>query len=218
MKAKKYDIGSKYGMLTLIKEVDRHTSPSGQTKRKFEFVCDCGNTCTHIMNNVNRGLVVSCGCFGASQHITHGGYHTPEYQIWLGMKARCMDEGSDSYHLYGGRGIKVCDSWMSFENFFRDMGSRPVGLSIDRIDVNGNYEPGNCRWATDTIQLFNQRPRINSTGYTGVELRGQSWRVRIKKENKSFVSGVFHSLREAVLERQRLELEWYGTIKTFWKG
>jgi hypothetical protein len=207
MKARKYEVGSKYGMLTLVKELDRHISPSGQPKRKFEFICDCGNTCTHLMNNVNRGLVISCGCFGATQHITHGGYTTTEYQIWLGMKDRCINVESESYYLYGGRGIEVCGRWMSFENFFLDMGIRPNGLSIDRIDVNGNYEPDNCRWATDTIQIFNQRPRNNTTGYTGVELRGQSWRIKIKKENKSFVSGAFYSLREAVLERQRLELE-----------
>lgn len=88
---------------------------------------------------------------------THGMSLTSMYRIWQGMKQRCFETTSVSYKHYGGRGITICDHWMKFENFLEDMGERPPGLSIDRINNNGNYEPGNCRWATQSQQMRNTR-------------------------------------------------------------
>ena len=85
----------------------------------------------------------------------HGGTRT--YRSWSAMRRRCYNQRAENYSLYGGRGIKVCEQWRNFENFLNDMGERPVGTSIDRIDPNGNYEPANCRWATPMQQRHNQR-------------------------------------------------------------
>jgi len=91
-------------------------------------------------------------------HAPHGAF-TPTYWTWQGMHARCRYPSSSGYKHYGGRGITVCDRWASFENFLADMGERPKGTSIDRINVDGNYEPGNCRWATPKEQRQNRRAK-----------------------------------------------------------
>jgi hypothetical protein len=95
---------------------------------------------------------------------TPGMSQTRVYRIWRGMLARCLNERSASYHYYGGRGITVCERWMTFENFLKDMGHPPDGRSLDRKNNNGNYEKRNCHWATRLEQAFNRRPTRAARG------------------------------------------------------
>jgi hypothetical protein len=148
--------GDKYGKLSIVNEVEKQG-----IHRRFLCVCDCGNEVEIILNNLRRNITTSCGCVRKKTHITHGMRYTSEYKSWCCIKQRCYNPNYDRYNYYGGRGIKVCNEWLnSFETFLKDMGIKPgKDYSVDRIDVNGNYEPGNCRWADRITQRNNQRPR-----------------------------------------------------------
>jgi mannose/cellobiose epimerase-like protein (N-acyl-D-glucosamine 2-epimerase family) len=122
------------------------------------------------------------------------------------MKERCYQSGNKDYKNYGGRGIKVCDRWRErkygFWNFIADMGEKPVGTTLDRIDNNGNYEPSNCRWATQLQQKHNTRP-IGE--HRGVDKRDDGWYARIDVNRKRYYSEKCHSLEDAMAARKKLE-------------
>lgn len=130
---------------------------------KWLAKCQCGNEKEILSTNVKKGKSKSCGCRKGELLIsskgTHGLSKTPIYRTYRNMISRCSLECADSYHIYGARGISVCDRWKeSFQNFYDDMGSGfQPGLSIDRIDVNGNYEKSNCKWSTTKEQARNTR-------------------------------------------------------------
>lgn len=162
MPAKKHPEGEKHNRLTIVEY-----AYTKNKRRHFRCACECGNVVIVSLANVLKGTTRSCGCFRselnskrcASRNLSHGMRNTSIYHTWDSMKQRCFNKNSRPYKNYGGRGISVCDRWMSFENFYADMGERPEGAELDRINNNGNYEPGNCRWTTRSENIKNSRAR-----------------------------------------------------------
>lgn len=135
-------------------------------KERWIYLCSCGATVVKARRDVARGAVKSCGCLNQEMRVArstkHGqaprGHGNRLYWVWAAMIGRCERPADKEYARYGGRGIRVCRRWRdSFEDFASDMGPRPAGLTLERNDVDGDYEPGNCRWATWREQRMNQR-------------------------------------------------------------
>ena len=197
--------GRRFGRLLVI---SFHSSQNYISK--WLCRCDCGTEKVINGGNLTTGKVVSCGCYRIEKHTKHNMSYSPEYLAWAGIKSRCYNPKAPRYPNYGERGITVCNRWLeSFENFYADIGDRPSkDYSIERLDVNGNYEPFNCKWATRFEQQRNIRvQRNNSTGVTGVRWveRLHKYVARIKVNNQEMHLGCYEFLDEATNARKEAE-------------
>lgn len=136
--------------------------PAGQNKHRktmWRCLCDCGQETTALAGSLLSGNTKSCGC--RKKPHGHGGANkSPTYRSWRSMHTRVSNPNADAYRWYGALGVAIDPRWDSFKTFLADMGERPEGTTLDRIDPDGNYEPGNCRWADGATQQANRRERV----------------------------------------------------------
>jgi len=203
--------GKKFGRWTVIRRGENKDN-----RVAWYCKCECGNTNTIITRVLVKGQSKSCGCLQREIATKHGhntlkGSST-EYNSWHQMKQRCLNPNDKRYHDYGGRGIKICDRWMDFDNFLEDMGNKPSPKhTIDRIDVNGDYEPSNCRWADPYEQQANTRtPKNNKTGVKGVsydKIRNK-YLAQMMYKGKKVLFKRFDTFEEAKEARKQAELKY----------
>ncbi len=206
-------VGKRFGRL-LVKE------EAGRDKHGFVLwrcLCVCGDIKVYLGISLRSGNTKSCGCLSKEiakkTHTTHGMSRTPEYNSWDSMVQRCNNPNNDNYNNYGGRGISVCKKWLTFTNFLNDMGKRPKGLTIDRINTNGKYCKNNCRWATKSTQSRNSRlDKRNKTGVNGIfwSNRLQKHIASIRVNNKSKHIGCYETIEEASIARKKAEQKYWG--------
>jgi hypothetical protein len=174
MGVKKNLSGNRYGRWLVLSEAEPYKSPSGRYYIMWNCICDCGNMkVVRTTGLTSNSAGKSCGCLSAEltseRMTTHSMSKSRECTSYRAMKKRCYNPNDPSYKDYGGRGIKVCDRWLiSFDNFYNDMGSRPLYMTLDRINNDKDYTPENCKWSTKKEQQLNRRPRGGSSQFRGV--------------------------------------------------
>jgi hypothetical protein len=169
----------------------------------WNCVCDCGGVSVVTSDNLKRGNSKSCGCYRAQRrvesHTSHGMRRTSEYSIWCNMVRRCTDPNAIGYKRYGGRGIVVCSEWLKFENFYRDMGDRPTGKTLERVSNDKGYNDTNCVWATRSEQALNRHNKKLITIF-GETKNEKMWAM----DDRCAVS--YHTFR------RRIQLGWVSEV------
>ena len=199
--------GQRFGRLVVLEKGETNNLK----KVLWKCLCDCGNTALVVSGSLSTGNTSSCGC-GVKEAITkHGGWKKSSYNTWRAMMRRCNNPNDKDYKRYGAVGVKVCHQWQDYRQFEKDMGEPKGNETLDRIDVYGDYEPSNCRWATPTVQNRNVRVRRDSkSGHIGVRMRYGKWIAEITSKKKKFYSRMFDKIEDAVFARKQLELLHWG--------
>ena len=188
------------------------TENSKKKKRFGLYKCFCGNEFVAQIAHIKSGNTSSCGCLIGKNKITHGLKGHRLYGTWNQMMYRCYNSNIKAYKYYGGRGITVCERWHSIENFIEDMYPTYIeGLSLDRINVDGDYEPNNCRWVTKSIQARNTRLLMstNTSGFRGVcwDKRVEKWRAYLSIKGKRIHLGYFDTPEEGAIAYNNYVIE-----------
>lgn len=190
-------LGKRFGKLVAIKEVEKRASDG---RVLWICKCDCGKESTVRSTHLVRGKIKSCGCEQGNGNLKHGMWKTRIYKVWSSVKSRCMSENNSRYYDYGGRGITICDEWLDFENFYKDMGDSPTKKhQIDRIDNNKGYSKENCRWVTPSQNMANRNKSKKSLNkYKGVhQTKNKKWTASITKNYKTYRLGTFETEEQA---------------------
>lgn len=197
--------GQTFGKLTAIEYVG---------KRRWRCICACGKEPLTLTYNMKSGHTKSCGC---AERVTHGMADTPTYKSWEMMIQRCTNPNFDRFDYYGGRGISISDGWTKFEKFYEDMGERPEGLTLERVDVNGDYCKSNCVWDDISRQSYNKRKlESNTSGRTGVNWHkaANKWMASIGYNGQNIYLGLRENFEDAVQLRKEAEMKYYGVFKS----
>lgn len=209
-------VGEKFNKLTVVEF--SHKAPGGIY---WKCECECGNTNTVTQSALKRGATKSCGCSRKKEKSESlQKLYTRTWRSWEMMHQRCCNTEFPSYVNYGAKGISICDRWNrhkggSFFNFLEDMGERPENMSIERLDVNGDYTPENCVWDSRTVQSYNRNRFSNNTsGRTGViQTKSGAWAAYIDMNGERDNLGTFVDYEDAVSVREEAELIYYGQNK-----
>lgn len=200
--------GQSFGRLRVVERAGTNTLK----KVLWKCRCECGTIVVVPSGGLVTGNTTSCGCYRKDVITKHGGWKNSSYNTWRAMIRRCHNKEDKDYPRYGARGITVCDPWLSYSNFVRDMGEPEGNQTLDRIDGEKGYFKENCRWASPFLQAVNSQRARSSTGYRGVSLyrKGNKFIANITHRGKRYYSKLFSSPEEAFRARKQLELIHWG--------